>query len=93
MSLHRGSAQIAHNLDRFGFSNFELIAGEAARLGVSAEAVRDYLDLYGDEVLPVRQVRMVSFTPRRYSVTQIEMPAYEARIRQDVLGERLAIRQ
>jgi hypothetical protein len=51
------------------------------------------LDLYGDEVLPVRQVRMVSFTPRRYSVTKTEMPAYEARIRQDVLGEHVVIRQ
>jgi len=86
MSLHSGSRKLAHNLDRFSLSNFEEIAGEAARLGVSVSAVRRYMDWYGDVLLTVQRVR-------RRAVTTAQLPAYEVRLRQDVLGERLTIRQ
>ena len=91
MTLHQGSAQMAHNLDRLSARDFETIAGEAARLGVSARAVEMYMDLFGEDTLPVRQVRLIRWSPRRYTVTTSELPAYEAHIRQDLLGERLII--
>jgi hypothetical protein len=93
MSLHTGSRKLAHNLDRFSFYDFETVAGEAARLGVSAEVVEMYMDWYGDSALTVRRVRMVRFTPRRYAVKTISLPAYEAHLRQEMLGECLVIRQ
>ncbi len=95
MSLHNGSRNLAHNLDRFSAysadRNFEVVAGEAARLGVSAEAVEMYIEWFGLALIPVKRVRMTSFTPRRYVVTKLELPAYEAHLRQDMLGEKLVI--
>ena len=93
MSLHSGSRKLAHNLDRFSLSNFEEVAGEAARLGVSMGAVRRYMDWYGDGSLTVQQVRSNGHGPRRQIVTTTQLPAYEVRLRQDLLGERLTIRQ
>jgi hypothetical protein len=79
MSLHNGSGTLAHNLDRFDIhSDFELVAAEAARLGVEPEAVRRYRDVYGDEPAVVRIKGMA-----------LRMPAYEAHIRRWVLGERI----
>lgn len=79
MSLHNGSSQMAHNLDRFAINSaFEDVTGEAARLQVSTQTVRMYLDWYGDQ--PVTIVDKAGM---------ISMPAYEARLRQDIFGEPL----
>ena len=81
MSLHNGSSQMAHNLDRFSFdSDFEDVAIAAAHLQVTTQVVRKYLDWYGEEpVTVVRKTGMAS------------MPAYEAEIRWQVLGEKVRI--
>jgi hypothetical protein len=79
MSLHTGSSIMAHNLDRFSYqAEFEDIAGEAARLDVSADTVRMYLDWYGSQLVTVKGRTGVN-----------SMPAYEAEIRWQVLGERI----
>jgi hypothetical protein len=79
MSLHTGSSTLAHHLDRFALRvDFEDIAGEAARLGVSADTLRCYLDWYGEEPVTV--------TARNRLTT---MPAYEAELRWQVLGEKI----
>ena len=94
MTLHTGSRNLAHNLDRFSFSsNFEEVAGEAARLGVSAEDVELYMDWYGDDMLTVQQARLLTLTPRRYAVKMVVLPAYEVHLRKHVFGEHLAIQQ
>lgn len=79
MTLHAGSCAMAHHLDRFSCqAEFEDIAGEAARLDVCPDTVRLYLDWYGDQpVTVIGKVGMMS------------MPAYEAEIRWQVLGERI----
>jgi hypothetical protein len=77
MSLHSGSSALAHNLDRFDFrSDFELVAAEAARLQVGPGTVRLYRDWYGNALMNVAIKRSV-----------YRMPAYEARIRSQILGE------
>jgi|GEM_PF-5222575 len=79
MSFHNGSSQMAHNLDRFAFtSDFENITGEAARLNVSPRTVRMYLDWYGDQLVTVSTKAGMN-----------SMPAYEAEIRWQVLGEKV----
>jgi hypothetical protein len=79
MSLHAGSSALAHNLDRFSFqAEFEDIAGEAARLNVPIDTLRTYLDWYGDGPTAVSVKGRVT-----------QMPAYEAEIRWQVLGERV----
>jgi hypothetical protein len=79
MSLHNGSSRMAHNLDRFAFnSDFEDIAGEAARLNVSAQTIRMYWDWYGaEEVAVMTRAGMKS------------MPAYEYEIRWQIHGEKV----
>jgi len=80
MSLHSGSSTLAHNLDRFDIrADFELVAAEALRLKVEPETIRRYRDLYGDEPVVVRVKGLVS-----------QMPAYEAEIRFQLLGEQIA---
>ncbi len=79
MSLHSGSAAMAHNLDRFDFrSDFELVAAEALRLAVDPETIRRYRDLYGDEPVVVKVGRLLS-----------QMPTFEAEVRWQVLGEHI----
>ncbi len=71
MSLHNGSRQMAHNLDRFSFNNdFEDIVGEAGRLNVPIDTLRLYLDWYGQEPVTVIIRRGKAI-----------MPAFEAEIR------------
>ena len=84
MSMHSGSSTLAHNLDRFDIrTDFELVAAEALRLKVDPETIRRYRDLYGDELVVVSVKGLVS-----------RMPAYEAEIRFQLLGERMTwIRQ
>ena len=78
MALHSGSSQMAHNLDRFSFSSdFELVAGDAARLGVTPRTVRMYRDWYGEQ--PVTVVTKAGMQA---------LPAYEAELRRQVLGDR-----
>jgi len=80
MSLHSGSSRLAHNLDRFDIrADFELVAAEAARLAVKPETIRRYRDLYGDELVVVRVKGLAS-----------QMPAYEAEVRFQLLGEQVA---
>ena len=70
---------MAHNLDRFSFSSdFEDVAGDAARLGVTPRTVRLYRDWYGEQ--PVTVVTKAGMQA---------LPAYEAELRCQVLGERL----
>ncbi len=79
MSLHNGSSQMAHNLDRFAFnSDFEDITAEAARLKVTVSTLRMYREWYGDQ--PVTVITKAGMT---------SMPAYEAEIRWQVLGEKV----
>jgi hypothetical protein len=79
MSLHSGSSALAHNLDRFDARcDFELVATESARLNVEPETIRRYRDLYGNEPVIVRVKGLVS-----------QMPAYEAEVRFQLLGERV----
>jgi hypothetical protein len=74
---------MAHNLDRFSFDNkFEQIAADAARLQVMPDTVRMYLDWYGEE--PVTVVSKCGMK---------SMPAYEAEIRWQQLGEKVRIIQ
>ena len=81
MSLHTGSSAMAHNLDRFDIrADFELVAAEAARLKVEPETVRLYREWYGDELVIVKGRGLVS-----------RMPAYEAEIRWQVLGEKVKL--
>jgi hypothetical protein len=83
MFLHAGSSAMAHNLDRFSFcADFEDIAGEAARLNVPIDTLRRYLDWYGEE--PVNVITRSEKTT---------MPAFEAEVRWQVLGERIRIIQ
>ena len=81
MAMHNGSSSMAHNLDRFSFdSKHEQIAADAARLNVSARTVRMYLDWYGDQaVTVVTRCGMQS------------MPAFEAEIRWQQLGEKVRV--
>ncbi len=81
MAMHNGSSSMAHNLDRFSFdSKFEQIAADAARLNVSTRTVRIYLDWYGEQqVTVISQCGMQS------------MPAYEAEIRWQQLGEKVRV--
>jgi hypothetical protein len=79
MSLHTGSSALAHNLDRFDIrADFELVAADAARLKVEPEVIRSYRDWYGDEPVIVKVKGLVS-----------RMPAYEAEVRWQMLGERI----
>ncbi len=79
MSFHSGSSALAHNLDRFEIrADFELVAAEAARLNVEPETIRRYRDLYGDELVVVRVKERV-----------LQMLAYEAEVRFQLLGERI----
>jgi hypothetical protein len=79
MSLHAGSSALAHNLDRFSFrAEFEDIAGEAARLNVPIDTLRIYLDWYGDDPTAVSVRGRITW-----------MPAYEAELRWQELGERV----
>jgi len=72
---------MAHNLDRFSFDNkFEQIAADAARLNVSTRTVRMYLDWYGEE--PVTVISKCGMQ---------SMPAYEAEIRWQQLGEKVRV--
>ena len=74
--FHQGSAQMAHQLDRFGRGlPFEHLATEAARLEVGTETIRRYLDWYGDEPIVARM-----------RGSQVIMPAYEFYIRRDITG-------
>ena len=83
MSLHTGSSAMAHNLDRSSFrADFEDVAGEAARLNVPIDTLRCYLDWYGKE--------QVTVIIRRGKAT---MPAFEAEVRWQFLGERIRIIQ
>jgi hypothetical protein len=72
---------MAHNLDRFSTSSrHEQIAADAARLNAPAPTVRMYLDWYGDQVVTV--------------VTRCgmeTMPAFEAEIRWQQLGEKVRV--
>lgn len=80
MSSHSGSSTLAHNLDRFNVrTDFELVAAEALRLKVESENIRRFRDLYGDELVVVSVKGLMS-----------SMPAYEAEIRFQLLGERIA---
>jgi hypothetical protein len=81
MSLHNGSSQMAHNLDRFSCnSKFEQIAADALRLNVPARTVRMYLSWYGEQ--PVTVVSKCGMQ---------SMPAFEAEIRWQQLGEKVRI--
>lgn len=80
MSLHTGSADLAHALNRFSRSagsgrDHEFIAGEALRLGVGADTVRRYLDCYGEGPVVARTRR-----------GQVILPAYELYICRDITG-------
>jgi hypothetical protein len=77
MSLHSGSSALAHNLDRFDIrADFELVAAEAARLQVEPGTVQLYRDWYGHTPMSVNVKGLA-----------LRMPAYEARIRSQILGE------
>ncbi len=79
MSLHSGSSALAHNLDRFDIrADFELVAAEAARLRVEPGTVRLYREWYGNVLMNVSVKGLAS-----------RMPAYEARIRSQILGEKI----
>ena len=81
MSMHNGSSNMAHNLDRFSFdSDFEDVAIAAARLKVTIHTVRMYMDWYGEE--PVTVISKCGMQ---------SMPAYEAEIRWQQLGEKVRI--
>ena len=81
MALHNGSSSMAHNLDRFSFdSKHEQIAADAARLNVSTRTVRMYLDWYGDQLVTVVTRRGMQ-----------SMPAFEAEIRWQQLGEKVRV--
>ena len=81
MALHNGSSQMAHNLDRFSFdSKYEQVAADAARLNVSTQTVRMYLDWYGEQ--PVTVIGKCGMQ---------SMPAYEAEIRWQQLGEKVRV--
>ena len=81
MSLHNGSSNMAHNLDRFSFdSKFEQIAADAARLQTTPATICKYLDWYGEQPVTVVNKRGMK-----------SMPAYEAEIRWQVLGEKFRI--
>ena len=76
MSLHAGSAAMAHQLDRFSCSDFEEVSGDAARLGLAIDTIRCYQEWYGEK--PVRV---------NYPTGVKVMPAWEAEVRWQVLGE------
>jgi hypothetical protein len=81
MAMHNGSSSMAHNLDRFSFdSKHEQIAADAARLNVSARTVRMYLDWYGEQPVTVISKRGTQ-----------SMPAFEAQIRWQQLGEKVRV--
>jgi hypothetical protein len=72
---------MAHNLDRFSFDNkFEQVAADAARLNVSAHTIRMYLDWYGEQ--PVTVISKCGMQ---------SMPAFEAEIRWQQLGEKVRV--
>jgi hypothetical protein len=74
--FHTGSARLAHHLDRFASGpSLEELAGEAARLGVEVETIRQYLARYGEQMVVVK----TRHGPR-------SMPAYEFFIRKDLTG-------
>jgi hypothetical protein len=91
--LHTGSRRLAHQLDRFDphQKDAEVILGTAAQLDLDREWVEKYLDLFGDEPVTVEYTRLLSWTPRRVSRRRAQMPAFEAHLRQDLVGERLTI--
>lgn len=85
--FHSGSTDLAQQLNRFRRAvaldvrrDHELVVGEAARLGVQTPTLQQYLDWYGEEPVTIRQ---------RGAITHV--PAYEAALRRDVLGERLSL--
>lgn len=80
--FHSGSSAMAHELDRFSRQDFgfEDLYGEAARLEVQPETLAMYLDWYGAESVTVRTGAGLR-----------AMPRWEAELRWQVRGEKLAI--
>ena len=85
--FHSGSANLAHNLDRFSPSialnpgrDYEFLAVEAARLRVETITISLYVDWYGLEPVIISRRGLID-----------RLPAYEAEIRTQILGERFKI--
>jgi len=70
---------MAHNLDRFSFTDFESTHGEAARLKVQSDTLTMYRDWYGESDV------LTCCAKGRLKT----MPAYEFEIRRQVHGEKL----
>lgn len=96
MSLHSGSTQLAHALDRFSTStrlDNETIRATAAILDIDYQWVERYLELFGDDDVKVERITLVNWSRREVKVQPLTMSAFEAHLRKDLLGENLKIYQ
>lgn len=90
MSFHGGSTKLANNMNRFDIyggdhelipdTDHDLIAHNAERLDIDPDIVEDFMNRFGKKEISVQVGRSVRV-----------MPAFEARLRLEVLCENLII--